>query len=137
MTLTVGTASGNRQATDLYVGTAAGTKAVTEGWIGTASGNQQFYGAVGPLSVIASPDNLSWENVGGAYYSAQDAICSASGGVGPYAYSWSIDSPGSSVNEPTNSQTGFQSLDGSASTITCTVTDALGAVVVSNSIFIS
>ena len=41
--LTVGTAAGNKTATEIWVGTAGGNKQATEGWVGTASGNQQFY----------------------------------------------------------------------------------------------
>jgi len=41
--LTVGTAAGNKTATQIWVGTSVGNKQATEGWVGTSGGNKQFY----------------------------------------------------------------------------------------------
>ena len=43
MTITIGTASGNKDIEDIQVGTASGNKEILEIWIGTASGNKLVY----------------------------------------------------------------------------------------------
>jgi hypothetical protein len=45
MPITIGTASGNKDLTEVYVGTSSGNKQVTEIWVGTASGNKQVFSA--------------------------------------------------------------------------------------------
>ena len=134
MTLTVGASAGAKDVTSIHVGTASGVKTVTEGWIGTASGPRQFYTATEPLTVTATPDTISWFGGGGSYYSSSDATASPYGGTGPYVYAWSVDTGGASINNPEGQSTGFFSIDGGLAHATCTVTDSLGAIAVSNSV---
>jgi hypothetical protein len=134
MTVTLGASAGARDATSIHVGTASGVKTVTEGWIGTAGGARQFYAATEPLIVTATPDSIPWFGGGGSYYSSSDATASPSGGTGPYVYSWSVDAGAGSINTPDSQSTGFFSIDGGVAYATCTVTDSLGVVAVSNSV---
>lgn len=130
--LTVGTASGNKDVTELHVGTSGGNKAVTEGWVGTASGNKQFYaaGSTPPptpsLMVSVSPTYIGWGVVvpGSYYVSNTDATVTVVSGVGPYSYAWEGSGGGSgSVNSPSAATTGFSSGDGYSAAFRCLVTD--------------
>lgn len=124
MTLSIGTAAGAREVTEIHVGTVLGLKAVVEAWIGTAGGNQKVYSAA-PLTVWASPDVIGWNMItpGVFYISSGSAQATASGGKPPYSYSWQTNAGGATVDNPTSDITGFQSSDGLSATATCIVTD--------------
>jgi hypothetical protein len=134
MTLSIGTASGAREASEIHVGTAAGRKAVSEGWIGTAGGKKQFFSATPPLTVTATPDTIGWQMItpGAFYVSSGSATATASGGKPPYAYAWQTDAGGASADDPDSQTTAFQSSDGFSANATCTVTDDDGHVAESN-----
>jgi hypothetical protein len=134
MTLTFGASAGNKDATSIHIGTASGVRTVTEGWIGTASGNRQFYSATPALTVVATPETITWFGGGGSYYSSSDATATPYGGTPPYSYAWSVDNGAVSMNNPGGQSTAFFSTDGGFANATCTVTDSLGAEAVSNNV---
>jgi hypothetical protein len=144
--LTVGTASGNKDATEIWVGTASGNKQVTEGWIGTASGNKQFYSAVPPLSADASPNSQSWLVEDGPdiakphpdpdYFTYTAAIeATATGGQAPYTYAWEqLSGPSTSFFDATAAATNVSNLEGGLCTYRCTISDNLGTLAISDTI---
>lgn len=131
MTLTIGTASGAKEVSEIYVGVAGGTASVTEGWIGTASGAKQFYSAVpappppSPPVVSVSPTVLSWNVVvpGTYYVSSGDASVSVHSGVGPFSYAWEGLAGATGINDYTSATTTFYSGDGYGVQFRCLVTD--------------
>lgn len=148
MTLSVGAASGNKDATEIWVGTAGGNKQVTEGWVGTASGNKQFYTSASPMTADASPDTQSWtieagpdleKPVGPDYFIfAATLYVTPSGGTGPYTYAWAqLSGLDAGMSDPTASSVSLYNTNGGTCTFNCTVTDHLGATAVSDTVTVS
>jgi hypothetical protein len=105
--LTIGTAGGNKEATEIWVGTSGGNAQVTEGWVGTASGNKQFYALAQTLSVTATAQFGQWQ--GNPLSTMTDTLTAVgAGGTPPYTYSWSV------FSDPN----GYASVDSAASAIT-------------------
>ena len=125
--LNIGTAGGNKAATEIWVGTSGGNKQATEGWVGTASGNKQFYASAPPppLSAVAFGGGL-WSGGPGAWTGG--AGVSASGGTGSYSYQWHTDY-GSLSGDTTDSVTVSTSATiPSDANLYCTVSDGLDNV---------
>ena len=125
--LTIGTASGNKEATEIWVGTSSGNKQVTEGWVGTAGGNEQFYALLPPLTADASPNSQSWVGAPLAYFTFNDLVCTAGGGSGVYTYAWEVVSGTATVGSPTAATSEAQSVTNSTCTFRCLVSDDAGS----------
>jgi len=132
---TVGTAGGNKDVTEIWIGTAGGNKRVTEGWVGTSGGNKRFDG----LAVAAVENPVHWTTIEsppfGSFSFAYVAVA-ATGGTEPYSYAWAKNG-NCTLGSPTNEATVQVSVSGVGPwSVYCTVTDAGGTVVVSETIAI-
>lgn len=130
MTLYVGS-SGNKTVTGVTIGTAGGNKNVLTAYVGTAGGNKIFYAATFPASATLS---YGWTLFDDTYIA--DVLATPLGGVGPYTYDWSISSGGAGVfispSGPGECQ--FFSSDAPATQVLCTITDANGAIGITNAV---
>lgn len=99
--------------------------------------------SVGGMTVTASPDSVFGygSSHGSIAISTGATTVAVVGGTGPYSYSWATGGATSAVS-PTSATTIFRGMgvapgDHIDDTAICTVTDALAAVVASNTVFIS
>lgn len=89
MTVTVGTASGNKTVGVMTLGTASGNKTVLAGYVGTSGGIKLIYTAT--PTVTAAP---SAQSDGGATATHMFASETATitDGLGPFTYAWTYSS---------------------------------------------
>lgn len=87
MTLTIGTASGNKTVGVMTLGTASGNKTVLAGYVGTAGGNKLFFTAT-PTVTAAPPSQTA--SGAAASYEFTPETATVTDGLGPYTYSWSF-----------------------------------------------
>jgi hypothetical protein len=127
--LTIGTASGNKEPTEIWVGTASGNKQITEGWVGTASGNKQFFPPLAVLTASASPSSQAWSGSLGSYTTTSNLTCTAGGGSGNYTYAWEQSGGSGSISfdDATAATTGGTSVSNDQVTVRCLVSDDAGS----------
>lgn len=99
--LNIGTASGNKEATEIHIGTATGNKLVTEGWVGTVDGNKQFFtsttiylanASIGDIQFDPSPATAQfWLKSDGVAYRYDNTLFEAA------LYNWCV--PSSAVGD--------------------------------------
>jgi hypothetical protein len=118
-------------------------KEVTAGHMRDASNVLRDLASVGGMTVTASPDNAFGygDSHGSIAISTGITTVTVAGGTAPYTYSWATGGATSAVS-PTSATTVFRGFgvapgDHIDDTASCTVTDALGTVAASNSVYIS
>ena len=127
---------------EIWIGTAAGARQVTEAWVGAAGSAKQVYalaGGGGGFAAVIDPNALTWTGFeiwidGSVLATAYQAALSvtATGGTAPYSYAWTQSGATDGFDTPTAATTTLFSLSDAPAVASCTVTDALGAVAVSN-----
>ena len=121
MTVSVGTSGGSSAVKEIWIGTAAGARQVTEAWVGAAGSAKQVYalaGGGGGFAAVIDPNAA--------------LSVTATGGTAPYSYAWTQSGATDGFDTPTAATTTLFSLSDAPAVASCTVTDALGAVAVSN-----
>lgn len=89
MSLTIGTASGNKTAGAMTLGTASGNKTILAGYVGTSGGNKLFFTAT--PTVTATPSAQS-DGDSTATHTFASETASIIDGLGPFTYAWTYSS---------------------------------------------
>lgn len=131
MTLSVRTAGTRQVVSKLSVFQGGGLRPVRTLKVMTAEGLRLVAAFSEPLSLFASPSDVSGYGSGRrpVRVYTDPTTATPSGGFAPYSYAWTTDNAGISVSSPTAATTKFSGFN-EFGTAQCVVTDAIGSTAI-------